>query len=106
MASVRIACLSIFLMTLPLTHVSAQVQSTVSSALPSLPGGEKEQAKAGGSEDNIYCRPPQPLTDSRLMGPKVCKPVREWNALHAGGLDVDAHGDVRPMQNLSDLKNR
>ena len=101
MASVRIAGLSAVLVMLSLHQGSAQVQSSVSAALPSL----GEPAKAGSSEDGIYCRPPQPLTDSRLAGPKVCKPIKEWNALHASGMDVDPHGDIKPIQNLDELKN-
>jgi hypothetical protein len=40
----------------------------------------------------IYCRPPQPLTESRMLGPRVCKKNREWDALHAQGLDISADG--------------
>ena len=92
MAPVRIASLSLFLTVLPVLHAVAQVQT---------------QTETGGTkpEDGIYCRPPQRLNDSRLMGPKVCMPIRRWNALHASGFDVDARGTVKPAQGLEDFKN-
>lgn len=97
MASVRIAGLSLFLTMLPLSQSLAQVQTQ----------DEGSQTAVGGTsnEDGIYCRPPQRLNNSRLMGPKVCMPIRRWNALHASGTDVDAHGTVKPVQGLEDFRN-
>ena len=63
----------------------AQLHMTVKPSLPSLPGDEK-------TDEKIYCRPPMPQTDSRLLGPKTCLPQREWDRLHAEGLDVGADG--------------
>jgi hypothetical protein len=106
MASARIAVLSIFIVMLAAPYTSAQSQTSLSVALPSLPSDETGH-KADGSmsgEDNVYCRPPQHLTDSRLMGPQVCMSVQKWNDLHAAGLDVDASGKVKPRQGLDDLK--
>lgn len=71
--------------------------------LLSLPSADLAQAQAGGevgqaaqegagSDDAIYCRPPQQRPDSRMMGPKVCMSVGKWNELHAKGLDVSADG--------------
>ena len=65
--------------------VGAQVQTTVTPTAPSLP-------QSPDDPDAIYCRPPQHQTDSRLLGPKVCKTNREWDALHAQGLDISADG--------------
>jgi hypothetical protein len=90
MASAPIARLSVLLVMLPL---SAQAQT----AAPNAAGGT--------SEDGIYCRPPQPRNDSRLPGPKICKPISEWNRLHAAGYDVDANGVVKPLQGMRDLNN-
>jgi hypothetical protein len=51
-----------------------------------------------------YCRPPQPRTDSRLAGPKVCMTVRKWNDLHASGRDIAADGiSIVPLQKDLDL---
>src|SRR6266404_7888245 len=66
----------------------AQLKTTVSPALPSLPLEEKDPS----DPDATYCRPPQPQTDSRLLGPKVCMTNRQWDKLHAQGLDISADG--------------
>jgi len=94
MASAPLARLSIVLMMLPLYQPPALAQTAPSAPSP-----------AGSSEDGIYCRPPQARNDSRLLGPKICKPIREWNALHAAGFDVDANGVVKPLQGMKDLNN-
>jgi len=90
MASISVASLSLFLTMLPLSHAAAQAQTEPSSTR---------------KEDGIYCRPPQPRTDSRLPAPRVCMPIQRWNALHASGYDVDADGKVKPAQGLNDLNN-
>jgi hypothetical protein len=66
----------------------AQLHTTISPALPSLGDVEKDP----GDPDATYCRPPQPQTDSRLLGPKVCLTNRQWDALHKQGLDISADG--------------
>jgi hypothetical protein len=104
MASARIAGLFIVFIMLSASCASAQIHTTIDPALPSLAGDEKKNTESGTSEGNVYCRPPQPLLDSRLMGPQVCMPVQKWNDLHAAGMDVDARGDVKPRQRLDDLK--
>jgi hypothetical protein len=72
----------IFALAMP---AGAQVQTTVTSATPSLP-------QSPDDPDAIYCRPPQRQSDSRLPGPQVCKTNRQWDALHAQGLDISADG--------------
>jgi hypothetical protein len=104
MASARIAGLSIFLVMLAASYTSAHGQNSLSVALPSLPGDETGHKADGSGGGDIYCRPPQPLTDSRLMGPQVCMSVKKWNDLHAQGLDADATGKIKPRQGLDDLK--
>jgi hypothetical protein len=64
---------------------SAQLKSDLSVALPTLQTDAKDP-------DAIYCRPPQPQSDSRLLGPKTCKTNRTWDELHAQGLDIGADG--------------
>jgi len=83
-----------------------------SACAPVCLAGDTPAASAGpdgrpapGSEDSVYCRPAQPRADSRLPGPKICKTIREWNALHAAGYDVDANGVVKPLQGMQDLNN-
>jgi len=106
MASARIAGVPIFMMLLAASYTSASGQASLSVALPSLPSDDKGHTENGGtsSDDNIYCRPPQPLTDSRLMGPQVCMSIKKWNDLHAAGLDADARGQIKPRQGLDDVK--
>ena len=66
----------------------AQVQTTLQPALPALPQAEKSP----DDPDSTFCRPPQKQSDSRLLGPKVCMTNRQWDALHAQGLDIGADG--------------
>lgn len=65
-----------------------QATSIVAPTLPSL-GADDKDAK---DPDAIYCRPPQDLTDSRLLGPKTCRTNRTWDELHAKGLDIGPDG--------------
>ena len=62
----------------------AQVQTTLDTSLPRLPSPDDPEA--------TYCRPPQQLPDSRLMGPRVCMTNRQWNVLHSQGLEISADG--------------
>jgi hypothetical protein len=66
----------------------AQLSTSVSPVLPSLALQDKDPH----DPDASYCRPPQKQSDSRLPGPRVCKTNREWDALHAQGLDISADG--------------
>jgi hypothetical protein len=65
----------------------AQVQTTLTPATPAL-----QVEKSPDDPDATYCRPPQRQSDSRLLGPKVCMTNRQWDALHAQGLDIGADG--------------
>jgi hypothetical protein len=58
---------------------------------PTLPdlGPDPDATKDGSPR---VCRPPQPLTDSRLLGPTVCLTKRQWDDLHAKGLDMSGDG--------------
>jgi len=64
---------------------SAQAQSSTELhvKLPSL--GDQ-------ADDAIYCRPPTELQGRRLLGPKTCRPQREWDELHKKGLDLAPDG--------------
>jgi hypothetical protein len=66
----------------------AQLSTTVIPTLPSL----ADQDKDPHDPDATYCRPPQRQSDSRLPGPRVCMTNRQWDKLHADGLDVSADG--------------
>lgn len=65
----------------------AQTPPVLHMTVP-LPPALAEEAPA----QEIVCRPPQPQTDSRLLGPRVCKPKSQWDDLHAQGLDISADG--------------
>ena len=62
----------------------AQLHTTIDSSLPSLQSPDDPEA--------TYCRPPQQLTDSRLMGPQVCLTNHKWAQLHSQGLEISADG--------------
>jgi hypothetical protein len=70
-----------------ISAASAQTPPVIHMTVP-LPPVLVEDAPA----PEIVCRPPQPRMDSRLLGPRVCKPKTEWDDLHAQGLDVGADG--------------
>jgi hypothetical protein len=97
------SALAIMLLPLPSPAI-AQLQSTISPALPSLNTGDAGE-KTTGDADPIYCRPPQQRLDSRLMGPKVCMTIRKWNELHAGGFDIGPDGNqVALPRSIDELK--
>ena len=57
--------------------------------------GEKSYAKfptGEGDPDAITCRPPQPMANSRLNGPEVCKTNAAWAQYRRDGMDVAADG--------------
>lgn len=66
------------------TATLAQMQTTLDPSLPRLPSPD--------DPDATYCRPPQPLPDSRLLGPRVCMTNRQWAVLHSQGLEISADG--------------
>jgi hypothetical protein len=70
------------------TAALAQVQTTLNPALPGLP----QTDKSPDDPEATYCRPPQILPDSRLMGPRVCMTNRQWDVLHSKGLEISADG--------------
>lgn len=65
----------------------AQDSSVIKTVIPLPPLLPEEDAQG-----EIYCRPPMAKTDSRLPGPKTCKPVAYWKRLHDQGLDISADG--------------
>ncbi len=62
---------------------------------PPLPEEEKPAER--------ICTAPAVRTGSRVNAPKVCKTAREWNALHARGLDIGTDGKVAPMRKSNDV---
>lgn len=77
--------LPVLLLLCALPARAAEPIVTTIAPLPQLLPEEEAQTE-------IYCRPPQAKTDSRLPGPKVCKPVAFWKRLHDQGLDISADG--------------
>lgn len=45
-----------------------------------------------GDPDATTCRPPQPLPNSRFLGPEVCKTNSQWALLRKNGQDISADG--------------
>jgi hypothetical protein len=45
-----------------------------------------------GDPDAISCRAPQQLTDSRLMGPEICKRNRDWAKIFKDGMNISPDG--------------
>lgn len=78
----------LLLIALLLCAVPVQAQTPVTTKVMPLPELLPEEE----TKSEIYCRPPQAKTDSRLPGPKVCKPVTFWKRLHDQGLDISADG--------------
>jgi hypothetical protein len=66
----------------------AQLETKVTPALPVLPSDSQVTQDASPT----VCRPPPPQSDSRLLGPKVCRTQQQWDELHAKGLDIGADG--------------
>lgn len=65
----------------------AQEKPVVEMVIPApklLPEEETQPA--------LVCRPPQRMTATRNLGPKVCRTQAQWDELHAKGLDVSADG--------------
>ena len=62
----------------PVQHYTVKV--------PTIDGGEEADTSP------MVCRKPQDQTESRLPGARVCKTQKQWDALHAQGLDVSADG--------------
>jgi hypothetical protein len=60
---------------------------------PELPQSPplKEESVASDTEE-LVCRPPQQLRDSRLPGPRVCLPKREWDRMAAQDLQLMPDG--------------
>jgi hypothetical protein len=45
-----------------------------------------------GDPDATTCRPAQPVPNSRLLGPRVCKLNSQWALLRKNGQDISADG--------------
>jgi hypothetical protein len=73
--------------TLTAPSIETSIPIIIVPALPDLAQQQPQgPAQVNVSESAPVCRPPQPLPDSRLMGPKVCLPQEQWDQLKARGL--------------------
>lgn len=82
--------LAVILCAVPLPAM-AQQGAVVQAVIPLPPPLPDEEAQpAAGAE--IVCRPPQRMTETRNLGPKVCRPKAVWDDLHAKGMDISADG--------------
>ena len=76
-------------LTLPAAaQVRSESEPTTKPVVPPLTSpGQPQDA------DAVTCRAPQELPGTRLYGPKVCKPQRQWDDLHRQGLDIGPDGE-------------
>ena len=75
-----------FLLAMPALAQDAPPVQHYTVKVPTIDGGEETDTSP------MVCRPPMAQTESRLPGAKVCKTQKQWDALHAQGLDVSADG--------------
>lgn len=68
-------------------QTAAQTATEKSPPMMDYPTGE-------GDPDAVTCRMPQPQTNSRLRGPKVCKTNAVWAQYRKDGMDVSADGGL------------
>jgi hypothetical protein len=68
----------------------AQPLATVVKPNLSLPTLAEDATRQDASP--MVCREPQKQSDSRLLGPRVCRTQKQWDDLHAQGLDITADG--------------
>jgi hypothetical protein len=66
----------------------AQVQTTVVPSLPALP----DDGEPPRDDSPVICRPGQHQSFNRLVSPPVCKTKRQWDDLHARGLELNDDG--------------
>ena len=79
----------------PLFAFVVTLAALSSPALAQAPANTVEPGGiVAGDGNTVYCRPPQHRTDSQLMGPRVCKTIDQWNAIHAQGLEVGPDGQT------------
>jgi hypothetical protein len=64
--------------------IAVQAQ-TPAKSYANFPTGE-------GDPTAITCRPPQPMPESRFIGPEVCKPNAVWARYRRDGMDIAADG--------------
>lgn len=60
-----------------------------------LPAGAQQMSAhpdGTGDPDATTCRPSQPIPNSRLLGPRVCKLNSQWALLRKNGQDISADG--------------
>jgi beta-lactamase regulating signal transducer with metallopeptidase domain len=67
------------------TLVAPPIDAQASMIIVPTPRLETEEALAAEPESKV-CRPPQQLTNSRLMGPEVCLSQQAWNRIRERGL--------------------
>lgn len=62
------------------------------STLPAQAQDLSRRPDGTGDPDGTTCRAPQPLPQSRMQGPKVCKLNSEWALLRKNGEDISPDG--------------
>ena len=75
--------------------------------LLALPALAQEPPADPTDNSPILCREPQKQTLSRIMPPKVCRTTKQWDDLHARGLDIAADGkSLVPLNKFEQLNTR
>jgi hypothetical protein len=69
----------------------AQEEPVIKMVVP-LPKELPDQGAVVPVDVPKVCRPPQPQSNTRRMGPAVCLPQAQWDELHAKGLDISPDG--------------
>jgi hypothetical protein len=73
--------------------VPAAAQTNAPAAAIAPPAKSSNRAPNGEGDPNVItCRRPQPLPDSRLLGPEVCKTNAVWAQYRKDGMEVAADG--------------
>jgi hypothetical protein len=71
----------------------ALAQTDAPAAAIAPPAKSSNHAPSGEGDPNVItCRRPQPLPDSRLLGPEVCKTNAVWAQYRKDGMEVAADG--------------
>jgi hypothetical protein len=73
--------------------VPAAAQTNAPAAPVAPPAKSSNHAPSGEGDPNVItCRRPQPLPESRLLGPEVCKTNAVWAQYRKDGMEVAADG--------------
>ncbi len=97
--AVRVCVLAGSVICLPAASALAQDPPVIRMVIPLPPPLPEEEKPA-----ELICSTPAVKTGSRInQGTKICKTAREWNDLHARGLDIGPDGAMAPLRKSNDV---